>query len=134
MKQTVLLYNFTDKDRLMKVRQALMPLGFRLRAVDKEEYEKPVGALAGVKGMEDAKALEPLGGEGFDGETLDFSEEMAIMAGFTSMQVDAFIKALRKKGVGRIDYKAILTPYNKDWDSVRLYREIRKEHESMSAG
>ncbi len=55
------------------------------------------------------------------------------MAGVTSAQVDAFIRALRRNGVGRIDYKAVLTPYNKNWDSVRLYREIRREHESMSA-
>ena len=28
-----------------------MPLGFRLRAVKKEEYGLPVGVLAGVKGL-----------------------------------------------------------------------------------
>ena len=31
MKETVLLYNFNDKDRLMKIRQALLPLGFRVK-------------------------------------------------------------------------------------------------------
>lgn len=133
MKQTVLLYNFTDPDRLSKLKQALLPLGFRLRAVQKEDYKKPVGALAGVKGMEGKAAAEPLGGEGAGIGAFDFSDEMAVMAGFTSAQVDAFIRALRRGGIGRIDYKAILTPYNKNWDSVRLYREIRKEHESMSA-
>ncbi len=133
MKQTVLLYNFTDPNRLAKVKQALLPLGFRLRAVRKEDYKKPVGALVGVKGMEDEAAAGPLGGEGAESGAFDFSDEMAVMAGFTSAQVDAFIRALRRNGVGRIDYKAILTPYNKDWDSVRLYREIRREHESMSA-
>ena len=51
MKPTVLLYNFTDSKRKMKVQQALMPLGFRLRAVKKEEYGLPVGVLAGVKGL-----------------------------------------------------------------------------------
>ena len=51
MKPTVLLYNFTDSKRKMKVQQALMPLGFRLRAVTKEEYGLPVGVLAGVKGL-----------------------------------------------------------------------------------
>ena len=125
MRETVLLYNFTDSERLMKVRQALMPLGFRLKAVEKRDYGKPIGMLAGVKGMEETGAEEPYAGPGFD-------DEMAVLAGLTSGQVDAFIVALRKKGVGRIDYKAILTPYNKDWDSVTLYREIKKEHEAMS--
>ena len=63
---------------------------------------------------------------------MDFSDEMAIMAGFSSAQIDAFIYALRKKGVGRIDYKAVLTPYNMKWDSVQLYEEIKKEHEMMT--
>lgn len=125
MRETVLLYNFTDRERLMKVRQALMPLGFRLKAVEKKDYGKPIGMLVGVKGMEETGAEAPYEGPGFD-------DEMAVMAGLTSGQVDAFIKALRKTGVGRIDYKAILTPYNKDWDSVSLYREIKKEHEEMS--
>ena len=53
MKPTVLLYNFTDSKRKMKVQQALMPLGFRLRAVTKEEYGLPVGVLAGVKGLDE---------------------------------------------------------------------------------
>ena len=51
MKPTVLLYIFTDSKRKMKVQQALMPLGFRLRAVPKEENGLPVGVLAGVKGL-----------------------------------------------------------------------------------
>ena len=126
-----------------------MPLGFRLRAVRKEEYGLPVGVLAGVKGLEEESAKEAeqalktdekemegkrvrenLEAESF--RKMDFQDEMAIMAGFTSAQIDAFIYALRKKGIGRIDYKAVLTPYNMKWDSVQLYEEIKKEHEAMT--
>ena len=119
MKPTVLLYNFTDSKRKMKVQQALMPLGFRLRAVPKEEYGLPVGVLAGVKGLnedvlkEAGQAIEA--GEETQKEEsaqkqadgrlqrevpendssrkMDFSDEMAIMAGFSSAQIDAFIHA-----------------------------------------
>lgn len=126
MKETVLLYNFTDSRRLMKVKQALLPMGFRLKPVDKEDYHRPIGALAGVKGLEKNEVeTEPR-------EKQDFDDEMIVMAGFTSIQVDALIKALRRNGVGRIDYKAVLTQHNKDWDSVKLYREIKREHEEMS--
>ena len=68
--------------------------------------------------------------EEYDGP--GFEDEMAVMAGFTSSQVDAFIYALRKKGVGRIDYKAVLTSTNQNWNSVTLFHEIKKEHEAMS--
>ena len=152
MKPTVLLYNFTDSKRKMKVQQALMPLGVRLRAVKKEEYGLPVGVLAGVKGLnedilkeagqetqKEESAQKQADGrlqrevpENDSSRKMDFSDEMAIMAGFSSAQIDAFIHALRKKGVGRIDYKAVLTPYNMKWDSVQLYEEIKKEHEMMT--
>lgn len=129
MKETVLLYNFNDKDRLMKIRQALLLLGFRIRTVGREDYGKPLGTLAGVKGMEELTEADQSG----DGLCSDFDDEMAVLAGLTSSQVDSFIRTLRKKGVGRIDYKAVLTSVNKDWDSVHLYHEIKKEHEAMTA-
>lgn len=125
MKETVLLYNFTDSDRVLKLKQALLPLGFRLRAVEKKDYLKPLGVLAGVKGMEDPEPEGVYEGEGFE-------DEMALMAGFTAIQVDSFIKALRKTGVGKINYKAVLTETNRNWDSLKLYREIKQEHEEMS--
>ena len=118
----------------------------------------PVGVLAGVKGLnedvlkEAGQAIEAVEEtqkeesaqkqadgrlqrevpENDSSRKMDFSDEMAIMAGFSSAQIDAFIHALRKKGVGRIDYKAVLTPYNMKWDSVQLYEEIKKEHEMMT--
>lgn len=123
MKSTVLLYNFTDKVRLLKVCQALMPLGFRLKLVEKKDFGQPLGVLAEGKELEER--------EKYDGP--GFEDEMAVMAGFTSAQVDAFLWALRRKGVERIDYKAVLTPTNREWDSVTLYHEIKKEHEAMTA-
>lgn len=125
MKETVLLYNFTDQSRIMKIKQALLPLGFRLKAVDKADFLKPIGVLAGVKGMEETDAEKAYDGPGF-------LDEMAVLAGLTSGQIDAFIKALRKAGVGRIDYKAVLTETNKNWNSIQLYEEIKEEHEKMN--
>ena len=125
MKPTVLLYNFTDSKRKMKVQQALMPLGFRLKAVKKEEYGLPVGTLVGIKELDNEEAITD------SSDNMDFSDEMAVMAGFTSTQIDAFIYSLRKKGIGRIDYKAVLTQHNMKWNSVKLYHEIKREHEAM---
>ena len=93
MKETVLLYNFNDKDRLMKIRQALLPLGFRVKTVGREDYGKPLGTLAGVKGMEELTEADHSG----DGLCSDFDDEMAVLAGLTSSQVDSFIRTLRKK-------------------------------------
>jgi len=48
--------------------------------------------------------------------------------------VDAVIHALYRSGVGRIDYKAVLTPVNQFWDGEKLYEEIAREHEAMTKG
>ena len=66
----------------------------------------------------------------YDGEELE--QEMMVMAGLSSGRIDAVISALRRTGVGRINYKAVLTPTNSQWDSLTLYRELAREHAAMS--
>ena len=75
MKETVLLYGFTDKERLSKVKRALLPLGMRLKCVASGEYLNPVGHMAGIKEIEPA-------GEVYDGP--EFEREMMVMAGLAS--------------------------------------------------
>lgn len=142
MRPTILLYNIMDKTRLLKIYQALLPLGFRIRLVDQSEFALPIGQLAGMDSGNAQENTAELPAEIAESASVSctqeeretFSAEMAVMAGFTSAQVDAFILALRKKGVGRIDYKAVLTPTNRTWDSVKLYQELKKEHERMHVG
>ncbi len=123
MKETVLLYGFTDKERLSKVKRALLPLGMRLKCVVSGEYLNPVGHMAGIKEIGPAKEV-------YEGP--EFEREMMVMAGLASGRVDAVIYALRKGGVGRVDYKAVLTPVNQFWDAIKLYEEIAREHEAMN--
>ena len=49
MKETILLYHIADQDRLHAIQRALLPLGMRIRMVQKEEYLQPVGFLADGK-------------------------------------------------------------------------------------
>lgn len=120
-----MLYRFVDPQRLLAVRKAFLPLGLRVRVVRKEEYLQPVGVLAGVKGLAPSEDV-------YDGA--DFEKEMLVMAGLSSRQVDGVLLALRKAGVGRIDYKAVLTATNQNWDSLKLYEELAREHAVMSGG
>lgn len=122
MKETILLYGFQDETRLTKVKKALILLGMRMRVVVPADYSKPVGYMAGIKELE--TDTEAYGG-------LAFENEMMVMAGLSSSRVDAVILALRKAGIGRIDYKAVLTPTNQTWSAVTLYEEIAREHEAM---
>ena len=93
MKETILLYHIADQDRLHAIQRALLPLGMRIRMVQKEEYLQPVGFLAGVKEIQS-------GTEQYEGEELE--KEMMVMAGLSSGRIDAVLMALRRSGAGDI--------------------------------
>lgn len=122
MKPTVLLFNFNDKVRSNKTTVALMPLGFRLKKIKKEEYLQPIGYLAG---KEDIKPIDEI----YTGEELD--DEMIVMVNLNSTQIDQLILALKKSGVGRINYKAVLTETNQHWTTRELYDELKQEHNML---
>ena len=60
MKATVLLFNFQDKERVMKIRRALLPLKFCIRQVPKSEYLQPAGFLAGDYAYRPVVSFAPL--------------------------------------------------------------------------
>ena len=56
---------------------------------------------------------------------------MMVMAWLSSTQVDQVLMAMRKQGIGRINYKAVITQHNQFWDCRTLYEELKKEHEML---
>lgn len=122
MNEIALFYNFSE-ERMRKAKFALLPLKIRTKAVSKTDYNQPLGYLAGIKGIEPASAESD--GNGFD-------EEMIVMHNFTSKTVDGLIRALNKCGVGRVPLKAVITPTNKDWNSVQLYNAVKADFNEMS--
>ena len=45
--------------------------------------------------------------------------------------MDTLLSALRLAGVGTECLKAVLTAHNRNWDAVRLYSELMREHQAM---
>lgn len=122
MRETILLFHFSEKDRRNRLTRALLPLRMKIREVERKDYLQPVGYLAGNKEISPVE-------EEYTGEELE--GEMILMAGLSSSQVDAVLKAVRKSGIGPVPYKAVLTPDNQEWDAIKLFREIKSEHEQM---
>lgn len=123
MRETILLFHFSEKDRRNRLTKALLPLRMKIREVPVKDYLQPMGYLAGNKEILPVQEI-------YTGEDLD--GEMILMAGLSSSQVDAVLKAVRKSGIGSIPYKAVLTPANQKWDVLKLFEEIRAEHEQMT--
>lgn len=122
MRETVLLINFQDEKQLRDLKMILFTLKIRMKKVEKKEYLQRIGCLAGLKEME-ATA------EHYEGEELE--KEMMVFAGISNQKLDQILLAMRKNGVKRVDYKAVLTETNKTWTVLKLYEEIAKEHEQM---
>lgn len=122
MKETILLFHVPDKDTLLKIEMALFPLHVRLRRVAKEDYNQPLGALAGIKEI-------PKLTEAYEGEDLD--DTLFVFAFFTDARLNQALAALRKSGAGPFPYKAILTPTNQTWNAMQCFREIKEEREAI---
>lgn len=118
---TVLFYNLdTEKGRRIKL--LCLPLKIRVRNVSPAEYGLTLEALLRGEAPED--------GAGAEG----FPEEMLVMSGLTSSQMNAFLLGFRRKKIPAVALKAVATPTNLQWNARQLRDELLKEHEAMQAG
>ena len=126
MRETILLINFQDKDRLRDIQMMAMAVKVRVKVVKNEEYLKPVGVLAGVKGIstEEKENKE---------ELAELEKEMMIFAGLTETHLNQMLFLMRKSKMTPVDYKAILTETNRSWTVPELYKELEREHEAVTA-
>lgn len=124
MAATALLFNIKDENRVKEISRTLLPLRIRTKVINKDDYLKPIGYLAGMKNIESTEKI-------YQGYELE--DEMLLMSGFTNSQVSQLLAAFRKKRIEKIDHKAILTPSNKLWNALELFQELKKEHDYMTS-
>ena len=124
MKKQILLYNIKDKKRALDIRRVLMPLKIRIKQIAPSDFGYPIGYLADIDGFEASKDLSG---------DFSFDEEMMIMVGLTSFEIDQVIKGFHKKRIAGIPLKAILTDENQKWNSKNLYENLKKEHQKMNS-
>ena len=122
MKETILLFNPPAKEELLKIEMALFPLHIRLKKVAIEDYNQPLGLLAGMKDIGPAQGV-------FEGDELP--DPMLIFCFLSDNRLNQALAALRKCGAGPFPYKAILTPTNSTWTAPDCFSEIRLEHETL---
>lgn len=117
-----LLYNFAGTQKGRKIKFVLIRMGIRIKNIEKKDYLQPAGALAGVPGtLADQPEYEKEG----------FTEEMLVMYNFTEKQLDEMLLRFRKEKIPKIELKAVITPTNCNWNSLKLFEEIKKERQQM---
>lgn len=122
MKETILLFNFQNKQRLSNLKCVLLPFHIRLKEINKEDYLQPLGYLAGVKEMASIESI-------YSGQELE--DEMIIFANISSNNLDKILLTLRKNKL-IIPYKAVLTATNQNWTTIECFNEIKREHETLN--
>ena len=101
MKKQILLYNIKDKKRAIDIRRVLMPLKIRIKQVAAADFGQPIGYLADIDGFD---ACEDLSGD------FSFDDEMMIMVGLTSFEIDQVIKGFHKKRIACLLYTSKYLP------------------------
>lgn len=123
MKETILLINFKDQQKLRQIKMALFPFKVRIKVIEPVDFCQPVGYLAGVKEIEPDRTPEALRSQE------DMEKEMLVFAGITGDLFQQILYTIRKAGTP-IDYKAVLTEYNQNWTCIQLYKELEREHKA----
>lgn len=123
MSQTqVLLYNFTDQERLRRIRRYLNKEKISARIVQAPEFLENLGYLFEIPGFSKTSAFN-LGG--------NFHEEMMVMKDFSDEQMNAFFAFFKENSLPPVSLKAVLTPITMHWTSLQLFEELSKEHASL---
>ncbi len=91
MKETILLFNITDRNTKLKLERILLPLKLRIRRIPVSQYGQTLAALCG---LEDPVALPSE-----SAATPSFSDPMMIFAGLSEMTLDRVLTGLRAQQI-----------------------------------
>ncbi len=116
---TVLLYNCSGPE-FSKMRQIFAMLRLRMRPVAPDRYRLPLKDLAAGKG--EAGAMEE-----------PFPERVLVFCNLNDALLNQVLEVVRVAGLPDIDFKAVMTETNREWDSYRLLEHLREEREAIRA-
>ena len=122
MKEAILLFNF-EQSKARKLAAQLMIMKFRVKVVKEEEWRYPIGYLCGsLEETEEKEAAK---------ENINLDSPMLVMAGVDSKRLNQVLTAIKKSGIGKIPYKAVVTETNQHWLPYALLEELKQEHKQM---
>lgn len=111
----LIAFHFDDIE-LFKLRQLAATLKIPLKVIETTDYGQTIGALASGK---KSPLIKPFTGDAP-------KESLLLICGFSEKRMDKLLLSLRRSSI-QMDYKAVLTPANSQWNVLRLMLELRAE-------
>ena len=124
MKEVILLFNF-EQTKARKLTTQLLMMKFKVKVVKEEEWGYPVGYLCG--------SLETIEENEKTPEEQKLDSAMLVMAGVDGNRLNQVLNAIKKSGIGKVPYKAVVTETNQHWLPQNLLQELKLEHEEMQS-
>lgn len=124
MKETLLLYNITDKKIRSTLQLLSVKMKFRLRVVAPSQYKMPLGLLAFGSPADQEEYLVD--------EPAAFDDSMLFFAGFSSGRLNQVLAQMAKNKTPKVNLKAAMTEHNAVWDSIQLHKELSEEHAALN--
>ena len=113
------MYNCSGPE-FSKLRQIFAMLRLRMRPVEPGRYHVPLGQLAEGKG-EDGEPAEAI------------PEAMLVFCGLGDAFLNQVLQVIRVAKLPPIPLKAVLTPTNREWNTLQLREELLREREAIAA-
>lgn len=117
----VLLYNFTDEDKLTKLQALLTKMKLNPIVVAFDDYNQKVGYLFGLRGFKEHTS---------ENQENDFvcDHELMMFYGFNKERLDNLLRAMRNDEIEVPACKAVVTSFNRFWSIRRVYETMKKGH------
>lgn len=121
--EQVLLYQFSDREKLVLVEKTLHKLGIRTSVLPDDAWQEKIGYLLGSKGFRAATTHED--------DDFVFPHEVMVLQNIRNKRLDQVLDALRAAGVEQVKFKAVVTPLNTLWTLRRLCETMQREHAAL---
>ena len=129
MRETLFFFGVNDDEFRRELRTALLPHDFRLKYIGEEDYDTPIGTIAGMSD-EDLATARDLAVEKTP-EAGEITEPLLVFVALTNKRLETALAAMRERKVS-IPSKAMLTLTNSAWTPRELFTEIQKERKAIA--
>lgn len=125
LNETLLLFNI-DIIKSGQIAGLCSDLNISMKLIHKNESSKTIAELSGNPVFSSARASHKYSGTDFP------SGEMIVFCNLLPDKLDKFLEEYKKRNIAPVNLKAVMTPYNSGWTPMMLYKELIKEHSSLT--